>query len=317
LAATTPFVSTRNNRTILFVHIGKAGGETIKSVLETGCQVMRNAARRNKCLAGLQNSRLSDSVKGYFHCFKIQPPQMAHKADSYLFNVRHPVDRAISWYHYINPFNCVSENNRISPNCAAANQLQNKPGGFVSQFFDLCFRTVEDWVYGAIGKRANGEPALQACVDLAHKSLAGKLDWKDIPLAAHMTANYQQYTSMTTRKFKSKEILVVRMEHMWDDLKSLDVWLGGTGDFGRASGTKYSHGSETYGGSKSITVATAKLFCCALQSEMEIYLDLITSAANLLEVHKQQTRDAATARCGFASWDEMISHCATLAFVSR
>lgn len=108
-----------SNRTILFVHVGKAGGETIKSVLEAGCQVMRNPKRRTKCLATLPATYLSFAVAGYFHCFKVQPMGMAATANSYLFNVRHPVDRSISWYHYVSPHNC-RKNNSVSPNCVAS-----------------------------------------------------------------------------------------------------------------------------------------------------------------------------------------------------
>jgi Sulfotransferase family len=128
----------KKNRTILFVHVGKAGGETIKSVLDAGCQVMHNVRRRTKCLANLPASKLSAAVVGYFHCFKVQPSGMAVSANSYLFNVRHPVDRTISWYRYVSPFNCVPGGaSRVSPNCASAVRvgylciLYNLPRWFV------------------------------------------------------------------------------------------------------------------------------------------------------------------------------------------
>jgi Sulfotransferase family len=107
------------NRTILFVHVGKAGGETIKSVLDAGCQGMRNQKRRTACLNELPGSALSDQVRGYFHCFRVEPAHMRTSATSVLFNVRHPVDRVLSWYRYVNPNNCNRENYKISPNCVA------------------------------------------------------------------------------------------------------------------------------------------------------------------------------------------------------
>jgi hypothetical protein len=47
----------------MLVHVGKTGGETVKSVLATGCHVMRNAQRRADCLSRLPHSQLSDVVQ--------------------------------------------------------------------------------------------------------------------------------------------------------------------------------------------------------------------------------------------------------------
>lgn len=352
----------QTNRTILFVHVGKAGGETIKGVLDAGCQVMRNVRRRNKCLARLPASKLSDTVTGYFHCFKVQPVGMAAEATSYLFNVRHPLDRTVSWYNYVNPNNCVSIEGKVadhdsSPKCGAKSQLRRDPDGFVGQFFQTCFPTVDDWAYALLAAaaasdktlahhpRPNKSAAINAtttntntsivvdCAELAKTSLAGRLDWRHVPIAAHLTANYQHYTAQTVTAHPAKEVIVVRMEHIWDDLKALDRQLGGTGDFGAVEGSAYTHGSESYynsnNSSKHQRLALAgdaagdaadddsaaavlmavQLLCCALQTELHTYRDLLIRAANLHENDKLETVQAAVERCGWRSWDEMKLTC--------
>ena len=127
----------------------------------------------------------------------------------------------------------------------------------------------------------------------------------------------------------AKEVIVVRMEHIWDDLKALDRQLGGTGDFVAVEGSAYTHGSESYynsnNSSKHQRLALAgdtadddsaaavlmavQLLCCALQTELHTYRDLLIRAANLYKNDKLETVQAAVERCGWRSWDEMTLAC--------
>jgi hypothetical protein len=201
------------------------------------------------------------------------------------------------------------------------NQLERDPNSFVGLFFQTCFPTVDDWAFAVKGKKRNGSPATESCVELAKKSLAGQLDWKQVPLAAHMTANYQHYTGKTVAAAHAttadKEVLVVRMQHMWGDLKALDRQLGGAGNFGAVEGSVYTHGSESYSSSsKRISEAGVQLLCCALQKELEIYRDLMYAAANLHELVKRDTVQAAVERCGWKTWEGMTQACGMQTFGS-
>ena len=273
--------------------------------------------RRTDCLARLPASKLSESVTGYYHCFKVQPPNLAVTAGSYLFNVRHPVDRVISWYNYVSPNNCLvlggAKKESVSPNCAAAYQLERDADSFVGQFFQACFPTVDDWALAVAAKQpSNGSLATPECVELAITSLAGQLNERHVPIAAHMTANYQHYAAKTVTAHPDKEVLVVRMEHLWDDLKALDRQLGGTGNFGaQVEGFAYTHGSERYSSTGERVLDTSvQLFCCALQNELRIYRELLHAAVNLHEHDKRETTQAAALRCGWKSWEEMDRTCA-------
>ena len=176
--------------------------------------------------------------------------------------------------------------------------MRNDPNSFVARFFQQCFPTSDDWAVALTSKTSN-------CTKLANEVISEKFT---DPRAAHMTANFQHYTAQTIRGFPGKEVLVVRIEHMWDDLQTLDQQLGGTGNFGERFGTKVSHGSERFQASSLSTISTQAL-CCALQREIEIYRDLLFAAANLNENDKQSTWEAAVKRCGWNSWEVFQESC--------
>lgn len=208
--ATTAAVHVRtlpNISNIVFLHVGKAGGETIKAILRIGCESRKSKPRRRKCFRHLPKSRLGEMVNVYYHCFETtksvatittitasqggnhppnKPPQQNRSgskksttADAYLINIRHPADRALSWYHYIHPQNCVipgshaqaclvaekiargvSNNATIIQGTTEANNGNNskKKKSFhkemesirwITQFFD-CFPTAQEWIVASV-----------------------------------------------------------------------------------------------------------------------------------------------------------------------
>ena len=267
-----------SNRSILFVHVGKAAGETIKNILKFGCISRRNPRRRKECLEQVPASSLSDKVGGYFHCFSVRPRQFIPQADAFLLNIRHPVDRAVSWYRYVHPAHCdLTKHDRSSPVCIAARQLRTRPAGWVSQFFGQCFPTVQAWAEAyysnssnnnnsnnktnnrsiwlttasddTTNARTNATTILSInCTQLAEQTFQGMsfMDHKETPLAAHMIANYRHYVSQTVDQFPNKPVILVRTRALWQDLKHVDKLLGGTGDFGMAEGSAVTHGSEHF-----------------------------------------------------------------------
>ena len=75
-----------NGTNLLFVHIGKCGGETIKGISRIGCEVRNSARNRNACfddfynrtnvtLGRLPETALSKSIHGYFHYRRLSPSE--------------------------------------------------------------------------------------------------------------------------------------------------------------------------------------------------------------------------------------------------
>ena len=117
---------------ILYVHIGKTGGEWIKSQLSVVCQTRKNSKRKASCLErfqkkGLvpatatvvqasQETELSKQTIGYLHVNNLYPRNGHQLASHYLYSVRNPLTRLISWYIYNHPQSCDPREDN-SPSC--------------------------------------------------------------------------------------------------------------------------------------------------------------------------------------------------------
>lgn len=287
------------NRSVWFVHIGKAGGETIKEILLTGCLSRRNPRHRQDCLDQLPPSRLSDVVFGYSHCFQHQAPRKspneplgrsADAATSLLINTRHPLDRVLSWFYMIHPGACQPSVNYESAHCSANRTIFHNPDSWIAQFFQ-CFPTVNEWATVI----ETGTPT--ACSNLSSEAIAGRLDLATNPLAAHMVANYRG----NFERLPERELLVVRTEFLWSDLARLDRLLDGTGSFTRP-GHAVTHGSDRNALKRTLQPEEATHFCCALADEMLIYGAIITRAVNLNGAEKSATLQVAAERCNARDW---------------
>jgi hypothetical protein len=297
------------NRSIMFVHVGKSGGETIKRVLEIACRTKANKGQRKRCYRNLTQSRLSSSVKSYFHCFKIRPASVKetaiHDADAFLFSLRHPLDRTLSWFRNFDPQNCP-EGKRTKASCLTAHSIKNDPTSWAGHFFGVCFSSAEAWA------QALSHPK-DKCNVLAWDTILGRIAIQDESLVAHMTANIRRYAKATAARYPEKDVLVVRMEYMWKDLKALDLSLGGTGRFGAMAGSKVAHGSEVYEfQNEDLSAASVVTMCCALRDEMEVFYSLLHKAQNLDAVHKRRTWEDALSYCGSTSWIDFEAQCRTI-----
>lgn len=116
----------------------------------------------------------------------------------------------------------------------------------------------------------------------------------------HMQFNYQYYAEKTVFKYPEKEVFGVRTEHENDDMKALDLLIGGSAKFDSIE--KYSHGSEIYMPSP-ISIEAYHKLCCVLSDEIEVYLHILNRASNLDQAAKQQSEDSLREKCGVqTSW---------------
>ena len=136
LLRNTPDVPSRN---IVYAHIGKTGGEWIKSQLVVICKTRRNQIVKETCKDSFQVSRfpstyISRQTVGYLHSINLFPKNAHELASHYLFSVRHPLTRLVSWYVYNHPQSCDPRESN-SPAC--------KSSDWKNTFF-ACFPNVED-----------------------------------------------------------------------------------------------------------------------------------------------------------------------------
>lgn len=154
---------------LMFVHIGKTGGETLKHHLRVTCTTRGDAAKRNKCYKKWQaiaqtnnnnnettnqttniirhESEISQRTVAIMHCNLLQPPNSARGSGgpqdpitSHLFCLRSPVDRILSWFRYIHPNGC-RKIRHDTPNCASKRHMVQGNNTLVTTFA-RCFPTL-------------------------------------------------------------------------------------------------------------------------------------------------------------------------------
>ena len=287
---------------IVFVHCGKAGGQTLRVLFKVFCESDRTNIP-DEC-ATAPDSVLSNKTIGYIHPKEVRPQGSIQAADAFLYNLRHPVDRMISWYHYEHPQSCLdTPETRLA--CRAAQEVNRHPNGETARFFTKCFPTID--LLSQAFQHPHSTNLPNDCVQLAHDVLEGKVSGRGFK---HIFYNMHYYTNLTLDQHSENKVLVVRTESLWKDFKDLDVQLGGSGNFGAIEGTRDSHGSETY--KKNVTTPSLdqySLLCCALSDEMELYRHLMNRAVNLNGDEKETTILNAAKQCGFSSWKEMEKQC--------
>jgi hypothetical protein len=190
--------------------------------------------------------------------------------------------------------------------CNAAKEVKAYPERETALFFLKCFPTVH---FLPLAFNHTGKSTLsRECADLGRRVLEGSVGGRGFK---HISYNMHYYTNLTIDQFSNKKVLVVRTESLWDDLKDIDLQLGGNGTFGKMEGTKDSHGSEKYKKSNdTLSLADYRLLCCGLLDEMKIYHHLLELAVNLDEASKETTITSTAKRCGYSSWNEMMEYCA-------
>ena len=127
------------------------------------------------------------------------------------------------------------------------------------------------------------------CTSLGMEVLHGGVKSRtSLTVMEHSAFNYKYYVHEIHEKFPTKEIFVVRTEHLWDDISKLDKMLHGTGYIYHNT-TKKDHGSSNYAITNDLTPEGAKILCCPLYKELYYYQKLISLATNLQYIEKYDT----------------------------
>jgi hypothetical protein len=81
------------NRTMIFVHVGKTGGETIKWRLQAVCNLRGSQRKKARCHEQFTRgeSKLSHATIGYTHCGSQRPKNSMAAATTFIFSIRDPI----------------------------------------------------------------------------------------------------------------------------------------------------------------------------------------------------------------------------------
>merc|ERR1711957_406483 len=152
---------------------------------------------------------------------------------------------------------------------------------------------------------------------------------------SHLAAGYRHYRMLAQEitKHKKKDVAwwSVRTEHLWNDMKYIDVALGGDGYFGTdLDQLTQTHGSERWkkegngdgdgmgnnnnsnSNSNSNVVMSDKSIiyvCCALRKEFQAYRDIVEYSANLNSTDKLETYQLSWDRCNVIDWEDLENRC--------
>ena len=255
------------NPRLHLIHVGKAGGSTLVRALR-----LHDTTRAVKCMVnetrvgggGISScyrhppgvSQLTRRTLGFFHLTGALDSKEGRKwlldnTNVFLFAVRDPIARLISAYNY----HRYEYSNVTKFPSHAVYYKECFPGSFDSMIDDI----------------RNGTSV--ECSRMGVNALLGKIRTGGI----HFQFNYEHYLKYTLGQRPNHAVAVIRTEHMWEDVIHLDQVLGGTGNYGKVEGFKFTHGSENFTGAHSTGISTSNtvFLCCLISREMEIYQQMI------------------------------------------
>ena len=180
------------------------------------------------------------------------------------------------------------------------------PDHIGARFYMDCFTSPEDMAQRIdprrvlTGHNQEDEEEEQKCVSLARSLFASdqrhSLEHKTYYPLHHFWNDYRQYTALHWPN-RSKHVAVVRTEFLWQDVQWLEQTLGGNATR-FAIDRKVSHNSEAFPGNPDLTTEGARIMCCVLADELQVYQDLIVAAVNLDFTDVRQSLGALWNKCG-------------------
>ena len=299
-----------DNRTFFGVHLGKAGGSTVFAnmrgilLLGGGWHPRHEQFLEKVKQQGPNEMAASNKTIGVMHMVELTNPQKINrraKANTFLWVIRDPMDRIASAFYYEHPVH---------------NKVWTKiPPGKYHLFHSQCYTHVDDFVRDYVGLTTNPKVAVNRrnktiiCSELAQEVMTPfrpepTVRWNDYRTWSHLNKNYEFYYRETNLKFPKKDNVIIRTEHMWDDLQQLEYSLGGNATVSKQTHIYDSHGSENFKLKKKLTdPVLLQKFCCAIRREAEIYMELLQKAINLQPWQKKESLDAFAQRCNLELCD--------------
>ena len=83
--------------------------------------------------------------------------------------------------------------------------------------------------------------------------------------------------------------MVVRTEHLWEDLSGIEHLLGGNASVRPHIYPAVTHGSEKFQLKANLSSSAAQDLCCAVEEEVKIYVDLLNQAVNLNNAQRKES----------------------------
>ncbi len=294
----TPFRNVKGHqRSLLLIHVGKTGGETVRHTLKITCRMRKNPIQQQTCWdtfpKNATESFLSRHTIGILHCDLLLPKNSLERATTLLWTLRNPLDRVVSWYHYMNPANCrpledyystaCNTNrsiSRISRQNFETNDTKKKGSKWVGKFF-VCFPTIDQFANALLP----GDN-VSYCSQLAWRTITGEASKS----SGHVYFNYNYYWNETMMKYPNKELWVLRTESLWEDMMQIEEQLTSNRSVSHshhfAVKHNVTHGSEGHLQRDRLSIVGRARLCCALRDEITKYGYILERSTNL-DMHEK------------------------------
>ena len=250
--ATKPFFM----RQVCFVHVGKTAGSSVGCLLgfELHCE---------KEVRHIPKGTLPMSTQHTIHNSVHDCPD---EQDYYLFAVRDPLQRMMSWFVYERPSTSRFEENE---HC-----IQKR-----KELFEECpYSTINDLAELGLGENPDGVVS-EICRDRARQAISGEVGY-----CRHNKYNYGYFANAIP---KDGKILAIRTKHLQEDWNSAEAYLtehlpeGGSPPLvGEEVFPKRNPSTKSYADTH-LSIPARKLLCEALCPDIQVYKDLLDRALNL------------------------------------
>mmetsp|Transcript_14928 Transcript_14928/g.43478 ORF Transcript_14928/g.43478 Transcript_14928/m.43478 type:complete len:551 (-) Transcript_14928:97-1749(-) len=277
---------------LTFLHVGKAGGSSaVCSIHEAAYQVHVHCEGYGYVkgqpyhfpYSGSDESAISRAVNCYVHydyrmyCFEAN--------DNFLINIRHPVDRILSWYIYEHPANTPVT-------------MPTEVDGCEQLMLYSCYPTLDELATVGLAdpRPAPGQSLLRVGTNLTSAECS-HWAWAAVTGTVgaeyHNVLNYDWYAQHILSTKTNAQLYALRVEHLDQDWRTIDVLLGGTGNWSPAEagdGHANSAASKDLNvKSKAVSNEGVQHLCRALCEEIQVYKAILHRAVNL---KKRDIRDS-------------------------
>jgi hypothetical protein len=199
----------------------------------------------------------------------------------------------------MHPENCFAE--RPSGACNLKKDTKSLWG---HEFYDICFPNINAFIQSM---KTPLTRSATKCSKMAIDAVQGNGPKKQ---SNHLYYNYNYNFNRTARAFPEKDIVVVRQEYLWDDMRHIEDLLGGdpTRKF-EYEGRIITHGSEKFRYKADLDPDLISILCCTIPDEIFVYTSILHQALNLEYQQKKNSIAVLLSKCKAKSLKDLSLQC--------
>ena len=286
----------------LYLHVGKAGGSTLSSVLRNACHsfVPKPCKDKKGRTKDLANETYMSMLTTYMHTpdfpllgkkkllGKLKPYK---KFAFYIASVRDPLSKFQSVFTYTHPAN--GQENVVKPKKFAPCYNDCFPS--LERFAELVGDNPKDFDY----PYPKSELVTTNCSDLAMATMAGVSQGCSVHPYWNMKRIFERIPGWQDSQ-SPPTFMVIRTEHMSEDFSNINKLLGELHPGNLTN--KKKREVKVYEVGKNVTSVGRRRLCFALLDEYKVYIKALSIAINLSEQERWSSLQLSQQNCPDLPW---------------